>query len=139
MNTDTTNTIITGVFGLIALFLGGGATVGFVRSNRKPKTEIQQEAAQVDELLAKLDGGNLTDLVRTLITENGKQRERLEKIEGTVRQLEEDIDAMRSIDTHFREALGRWLASIFAAWGRVGAMPMPAGEDLITLREVIPH
>lgn len=128
-----------GLAAVILAILTG--TAGIVASRRAEHKEQSKGPIPVTTgpiptvspgLTAALDSDGLTEYLKTVLGDNNDLRERLVRLETTV-------DQMKAADTTFRMALGRWLGRIYEGWGKQSAMPMPQGDDLITLREVLPR
>jgi len=57
----------------------------------------------------------------------------------TLDEMARDIEADKSWKVRFMDALGRYLTKLAHEWGHSGSFPLPDGEDLITLQDIIPR
>ncbi len=53
--------------------------------------------------------------------------------------LRTSLETQKREDNRFRDALGRWLVDLFAAWGHTPQMPWPRAGDLEVLKSVLPE
>lgn len=56
----------------------------------------------------------------------------------TLEEMARDIEADKSWKVRFMDALGRYLSKLAHEWSG-GAFPLPDGDDLITLQDIIPR
>jgi hypothetical protein len=56
-----------------------------------------------------------------------------------IKALRDDLDTTRRNERKFRDALGRWMTDILAAWGISSEMPSPRESDRETLQGIIPR
>jgi predicted RNase H-like nuclease (RuvC/YqgF family) len=59
-------------------------------------------------------------------------------LQSTLDEMARDIAADKSWKVRFMDALGRYLSKLAHEWSG-GAFPLPDGEDLITLQDIIPR
>lgn len=96
-----------------------------------PMSQSPEEVLQFMQLMQQ-DNASLRREVADLKRDAGHLRTTLE-------EMARDIAADKSWKVRFMDALGRYLTKLAHEWGRGGAFPLPDGEDLITLQDIIPR
>jgi len=142
---------MTGVAALVTALLFGLA--GYVNAKRveskaqntpepatKPRTEpvplppVPQTLAEQMQFMELIRADNAS-----LREELGDVKAELAATKVTLQEMQSDLRADKDWKIHFLDALGRWLPRVYHAWGEGGPFPLPEGDDLITLREVVPR
>lgn len=74
----------------------------------------------------------------TMREERQKDREEIDRMWKELRELRDQLDETRRSEIRFRDALSRWIHTVFENWGKTPTIPLPDGEDLVLLKPIFP-
>jgi hypothetical protein len=137
------NTII-GTLGTVLVaylgYLGIRATI-----TRRRNSEPDEASEEQDAALLKYEN-NPGVFVKDVLADNrakneelAAMREDMKAFRADIKALRDDLDTTRRNERTFRDALGRWMVDILAAWGIAPDMPKPRESDRETLQAIIPN
>jgi hypothetical protein len=135
-------TIVTTLGGVIIAYISYlGIRAGISRKRGATPDEASDEQ---DAALIKYEN-NPGVFVKDVLADNRAKNEEIAAMRldmtgfrDDIRALRDDLDTTRRNERKFRDALGRWMADIYAAWGHSTEMPKPRDSDRETLRAIIP-
>lgn len=135
-------TIITTLGGVLVAYISYlGIRAGIAKKRSKGPDE---DAEEQDAALVKYEN-NPGEFVKDVLADNKaksvemrEMREEMKAMRADMKTLRADLDTTRRNDTIFRDALGRWMVDILAAWGIALEMPKPRESDRETLQAIIP-
>jgi hypothetical protein len=137
------NTIIVTLGGVAVAYLSYlGIRAGIVR---KRNSEPDEQSDEQDAALLKYEnspGVFVKDVLadnRAKNEELAAMREDMKNFRDDIKALRDDLDITRRNERKFRDALGRWMTDIVAAWGVSSEMPKPRESDRETLQAIIPR
>lgn len=114
-----------------------------VKAAKKRRTEAAPDGD--DELIITYEK-DPAKFVKDVLADNTSMRDEIRDMReeqtrmwNEVTQLREALENQKREENRFRDALGRWLAEIFAAWGKAQTMPWPRTSDLEILKHVLPE
>lgn len=131
--------------GIAALVIAlGTAVAGIVTSRRTTKSEEKKPTtAPIPVVPPTPIPATPTEqqrFIESLLERLTAVEESNRRLEGVVRQMQEDQDFVHRREQTFAEALGRWLGRIARDFASRGAMmPLPDPDDMQTLRDIIPR
>jgi hypothetical protein len=135
-------TIITTLGGVIIAYISYlGIRAGITRKRGATPDEASEEQ---DAALLKYEN-NPGVFVKDVLADNrakneelAAMREDMKAFRQDIKALRDDLDTTRRNERKFRDALGRWMTDILAAWGIAADMPKPREADRETLQGIIP-
>ncbi|WIB25802.1 hypothetical protein [Curtobacterium sp. MCSS17_015] len=132
---ETTRTLIATAGAVLVAIVGSPfAFIGVRRARRKRREEVSDEE---QEAVARwsADPGQF---VKDVLESNKQMQAEVKSYREEVKALRGELEAFKREDRKFRTALARWVGNIMNAWGVATEMPLPEGEDAVTLADVIP-
>ena len=145
MSEQVTVTLITTLGGLIVAYFGYlGIRAGIAQAKRKRAGEPAL-VDEDDEQIISYEN-DPAKFVKDIMADNKAMREELRLMRGEqtkvwdeMRNLRTSLETQQRDENRFRDALGRWLVDLFAAWGKTAQMPWPRASDMETLKSVLPE
>lgn len=145
MTEQVTATLIATIGSLLVAYLGYlGVRAGIARNKRKRAGE-PSVVDEDDERIISYEN-DPAKFVKDIMADNKAMREELRLMRGDqtkvwdeMRNLRTALETQQRDETKFRDALGRWLVDLFAAWGKTPQMPWPRASDMETLKSVLPE
>jgi flagellar motility protein MotE (MotC chaperone) len=152
---ETLRTFILAVASIAAAFAAKPAVDKGIELSKKRKARQAEQGEVSDNIAAEYQNYPLA-FVRDVMEfqkQTSRQRESdKEEYEKKLQDAKEEFEAQienlkKDFDRRMREqqekedriwdALTRWLAEVFQAWGRVDTIPMPTGADAVTLAPIL--
>jgi hypothetical protein len=145
MSEQVVVTLITTIGGLVVAYFGYlGIRAGIAQAKKKRAGE-PAVVDEDDERIISYEN-DPAKFVKDIMADNKAMREELRLMRGDqtkvwdeMRNLRNSLETQQRDETRFRDALGRWLIDLFAAWGKTPVMPWPRESDLETLKPVLPE
>lgn len=132
-----------GIVAAAAGIVSGVAVVfGATRQQKKAETAAPAHppiASQTPLPPVPEDPAGQREFMAILQRDNHDLREELAGFRRTLTEMKTDLEADKAWKVTFLDALGRWLARVFAGWDHTRPFPLPEGDDLVTLQDVIPR
>lgn len=127
--------IISSIFAGVALILRSRRVQSKAAQTPAEKPTPLEQYAEVPD-----DPAGQREFMRILMADAIEQRREITSLRTALTEMQGDLAADKTWKSHFLDALGRWLAKIAREYGSRGAvMPMPDGDDLVVLQEVVPR
>lgn len=135
-------TLLTTAGSLGVAYIGYLGIRAGVKAAKKRRTDASPDGE--DELIVSYEK-DPAKFVKDVLSDNTSMRDEIREMREEqsrmwteVTHLREALETQKREENRFRDALGRWLAEIFAAWGKAPVMPWPRTTDLEILKHVLP-